>query len=56
MDTEGVAIRSGHHCTMPMHLKLSIPASARMSFCVYSTKEDVDVLIAGIDKARKILL
>ncbi len=56
LDSEGVAIRSGHHCTMPMHLKLAIPASARMSFNVYSTKDDVDALISGIEKARKILL
>ncbi len=56
LDSEGVAIRSGHHCTMPMHVKLAIPASARASFSVYNTKEDVDALVLGIEKARKILL
>lgn len=55
LDTEGVAIRSGHHCTMPLHQKLDLPATARASFYVYNTVEDIDILVEGIKKAIKIL-
>lgn len=56
LDAEGIAVRSGHHCTMPVHLKLGIPASTRASFYVYNTKEEVDKLVEGLEKARRILL
>lgn len=49
-----VAIRSGHHCAIPLHDALSIDASVRASFHVYNTKEDVDALIVGLEKARQI--
>ncbi|MBU0708733.1 cysteine desulfurase [Patescibacteria group bacterium] len=55
LDAEGVAIRSGHHCAMPLHQKLGIPASARASFCFYNTKDEVSVMIKGIRKAIGIL-
>ncbi len=55
LDTEGVAIRSGHHCTMPLHHKLSVPSTARASFYLYNTVEDIDVLVKGLDKAVRIL-
>lgn len=51
LDNEGVAIRAGHHCVMPMHRKLDLPASARASFYVYNTCEDIDALMIGIKKA-----
>jgi cysteine desulfurase/selenocysteine lyase len=54
LDTEGVAIRAGHHCTMPLHQRFGIPASARASFYVYSTTADVDVLVEAIYNARKV--
>jgi len=50
----GVAVRSGHHCTMPLHQKLGITASTRASFYVHNTKEDVDALCEGLEKARGI--
>ena len=53
-DEQGVAIRSGHHCVQPMHDILGITDSARASFYLYNTKEDVDVLIESILAARKI--
>ncbi|MEK7595662.1 MAG: SufS family cysteine desulfurase [Patescibacteria group bacterium] len=56
LDTEGVAIRSGHHCTMPLHKKLGVPATARVSFHIYNTKDDIDILLKGMEKARKVLL
>ena len=55
LNTEGVAVRSGHHCAMPLHTKLDIPASTRASYYIYNTKKDIDKLIKGIEKAFGIL-
>jgi cysteine desulfurase/selenocysteine lyase len=52
LDRQGVAIRAGHHCAMPLHERLAIPASARASFYCYSIRDEVDALIAGLHKAR----
>lgn len=49
-----VAVRAGHHCAIPLHGVLGIDATVRVSFHVYNTKEDVDALIAGLEKAHKI--
>lgn len=54
LNEEGIAIRSGFHCAMPLHHLLKIPASARISFYLYNTKEEIDKLIEGIKKAKKI--
>jgi cysteine desulfurase/selenocysteine lyase len=54
MDEEGVAIRSGHHCAQPLMEFLNIPAAARASFYIYNTKEEVDVFINVLEKARKL--
>lgn len=54
VDTEGVAVRAGHHCAMPLHEKFDIPATARASFYLYNTKEDIDRLIESLYKVRKI--
>ncbi|MFB6146223.1 MAG: aminotransferase class V-fold PLP-dependent enzyme [Halobacteriaceae archaeon] len=48
----GVAIRAGDHCTQPLHDALGVPASARASFYLYNTREEIDALLAGIDHAR----
>lgn len=50
LDFEGVAIRTGHHCTQPVMDRFGIPATSRASFAMYNTKEEVDVLIKGIKK------
>ncbi|OGC70041.1 cysteine desulfurase [candidate division WWE3 bacterium RIFOXYC1_FULL_39_7] len=55
LNSIGVAVRSGHHCAMPLHKKLDIPASVRASFYVYNTKVEVDKLIEGIRKSIEIL-
>lgn len=55
LDREGVAIRSGHHCTMPLHRRLNIPASARASFYIYNTEEEVQRLAEGVKKAKQLL-
>ena len=54
LDSEGVAVRSGHHCTMPLHRKFAWAASTRASFSVYSTKTDVDVLVSGLEKVKSV--
>src|SRR3989344_4968827 len=51
---QGVCVRAGHHCTMPLHKRLGIPASVRASFYVYNDEEDVDRLIDGIKRVKKI--
>ena len=50
LDFEGVAIRTGHHCTQPLMKRFKIPATSRASFAMYNTKEEVDVLVNGLKK------
>jgi cysteine desulfurase/selenocysteine lyase len=50
LDFEGVAIRTGHHCTQPLMQRFKIPATSRASFGMYNTKEEVDVLVKGLIK------
>jgi cysteine desulfurase/selenocysteine lyase len=54
LDEEGIAIRSGHHCAQPLMEFLGVPATARASFYIYNTKEEVDMLIGALEKARKL--
>lgn len=54
LDHEGVAIRAGHHCAMPLMGRFGVPGTARASFAFYNTHEDVDRLAAGIGTARKL--
>src|SRR5690606_22793525 len=53
LDLKGVFVRHGHHCTMPLHERLGVPATVRASFGLYNTRQDVDTLIAAIDFARR---
>jgi cysteine desulfurase/selenocysteine lyase len=52
LDAEGIAIRTGHHCAQPVMQFFGIPATARASFALYNTKEEIDALVRGIDKVR----
>jgi cysteine desulfurase/selenocysteine lyase len=54
LDTEGVAVRAGHHCAMPLHDKFHIPASTRASFYLYNTLAEVDRLVDGLEKVKRI--
>ncbi|MUM18347.1 cysteine desulfurase [Mycobacterium sp. CBMA271] len=56
LDDEGVAIRVGHHCAWPLHRRFGIAASARASFAVYNTLDEVDRLTAGIRRAQEFFL
>ncbi len=53
LDEDNICIRSGNHCAMPLHVSMSLAATARASFYVYTTKEDVDKLVNGIEKVRQ---
>jgi cysteine desulfurase / selenocysteine lyase len=53
LDQEGIAIRAGHHCTMPLHKKLGIAATARASFYLYNTRDEVDALMEALQRAKK---
>ena len=53
IDHFGVALRTGHHCTMPVMQFFGVPATARVSFGLYNTLEEVDVLVDALQKARK---
>ena len=52
VDQEGVCIRAGHHCAQPLMRTLGVAATARASFYIYNTREDVDVLMAALEKAK----
>jgi cysteine desulfurase / selenocysteine lyase len=54
LDGEGVAVRAGHHCCQPLHALLDVPATTRASFYLYSIPEEVDRLVGGLNKARKL--
>jgi cysteine desulfurase/selenocysteine lyase len=53
LDQDGIAIRAGHHCAQPLHEKFGIPATSRASFYLYSTKEEVDLLVNGLYKVKE---
>jgi cysteine desulfurase / selenocysteine lyase len=55
LDRGGIAIRAGHHCAQPLHTRLGLSATARASLYIYNQPSDVDALIDGICKARRIL-
>ena len=52
LDREGIAIRTGHHCAQPVMEFFGVPATARASFALYNTREDIDVLVEGIRKVQ----
>lgn len=54
LDREGVAVRAGHHCAMPLHQKFNIPATTRASFYLYTTHEDIDRLAVGLGNVIKV--
>ncbi|HUI89354.1 MAG TPA: cysteine desulfurase [Anaerolineales bacterium] len=54
LDRDGIAVRAGHHCAQPLHEKFGITATTRASFYLYSTKDEVDKLVEGIYKVKKV--
>lgn len=55
LDKMGVAVRTGHHCAQPVMSFFGIPGTVRASFSFYNTKEEIDILVAGIEKAKRML-
>ncbi|WP_337176880.1 SufS family cysteine desulfurase [Paludisphaera sp.] len=55
LDRYGIAIRAGHHCAMPLHARLGIPASARASFALYNTTEEIDLLAEALGSIKTML-
>lgn len=56
LDQQGVAVRTGHHCAMPIMDQFCIPGTARASFSIYNTKADVDALFTALEKVKMFLL
>ena len=54
LDRYGIAVRAGHHCAMPLHLRLGAAATVRASFYLYNTHEEVDALAAAIRETQKV--
>ena len=55
LDRQGVAIRAGHHCAQPLMKRLGVNATARASFALYNTHEEIDALVEALHKAHKLL-
>jgi cysteine desulfurase / selenocysteine lyase len=55
LDSEGIAVRTGHHCAQPVMQRFNIPATVRASFGLYNTREEVDALVRGIQKVREVM-
>jgi cysteine desulfurase / selenocysteine lyase len=54
LDDDGIAIRAGHHCAQPVMRRLGIPATARASFAFYNTRDEVDALVRGVERVRRV--
>jgi cysteine desulfurase / selenocysteine lyase len=54
LDQEGIAIRTGHHCSQPVRKRFGVDATARASFGLYNTKQEADALVRGIEKVREV--
>ena len=54
LDRFGIAVRAGHHCTMPLHERLDLAATARASFSVYTTTDDIDRLASGLNEVWQV--
>lgn len=54
LDREGIAVRAGHHCAMPLMKRFAIPACTRASFGIYNTLDDINCLVAGIESVQKV--
>ena len=54
LDKDGIAIRAGHHCAMPLHQKLGVKASARASFYIHTTTNEIDQLVKSLHRVRQV--
>jgi cysteine desulfurase/selenocysteine lyase len=54
LDREGIAVRTGHHCAMPVMARFGVPATTRASLALYNTREELDALVSGLEKVQEI--
>lgn len=54
LDHEGIAVRAGHHCAMPLMERFKVPATVRASFGVYNTREEIDILVSGLEAVKRL--
>ncbi len=54
LDQEGIAVRTGHHCTQPLMKRFGVPATARVSFAIFNTREEIAALVGGLQSVRKV--
>jgi cysteine desulfurase/selenocysteine lyase len=54
LDQEGVAVRTGHHCAQPVMQHFGVPATVRASLALYNTREDIDALVAALQRTREV--
>jgi cysteine desulfurase/selenocysteine lyase len=54
LDREGIAVRAGHHCAMPVMARFGLAATTRASLALYNTREELDALCTGLRKVREI--
>ena len=54
LDSQGIAIRTGHHCAQPVMQRFAIPATARASLAFYNTRAEIDTLVEGIDRVLEV--
>jgi cysteine desulfurase / selenocysteine lyase len=54
LDSDGIAIRAGHHCAQPLMQRLGVPATARVSFAAYNTVDEIDALVRGLETVRRV--
>ena len=54
LDSRGIAVRAGHHCAQPLHTKFNLPATSRASMYIYNTKEEIDLLVEGINQVKSV--
>jgi cysteine desulfurase/selenocysteine lyase len=54
LDEQGIAVRAGHHCARPVCVHYGIPATTRVSFGVYTTNDEIDALVRGVEKVREV--
>jgi cysteine desulfurase/selenocysteine lyase len=54
LDRAGIAIRAGHHCCQPLMARLGVPATARASLALYNTRDEIDTLVASLQRVREV--
>jgi cysteine desulfurase/selenocysteine lyase len=54
LDADGIAVRAGHHCAMPLHDRYNLPATTRASYYLYNTRSEIDQMVVSLEKVNKL--